>query len=104
MADKNGHMDRTEFVEDELIQALINALDFDASEDRPANTWRVEEIKDALAAQGLTWSPDRIRKHIRRLIQDGRARVVNIQLMTIAGKRTVVAAYQIDGGAGAIEA
>ena len=91
MEREERYMERAEFTEDELIAALVNALDFDADDGRPPNTWRTEELKDRIVP---SWSVNRIRARIKQLITDGQARPVEIAHRTISGRLTKVTAYQ----------
>ena len=83
-------MAREEFTDNELIRALVDALEFQNDDD---GFIRAEDIADALG-----WNIDRTRRHLRALLRDDMIEVGRVYRKDLSGRVQPVAAYRLKQG------
>lgn len=89
MADETKDVDRIEFTENELIQALVNALDFDTG-DEFAGFMTAREL---MKATGL--NSGRLNRLIDELMDVGRIEAMRVPRRNRLGDMQKVAAYRL---------
>lgn len=82
-------MDRKEFTDSELIQALINALELDGDDNGFITS---EDI-----ALALDWGVERTRRQLRKLKREGSVEVGRVRRTDLSGRIQPVPAYRLKG-------